>query len=243
MVSRTRAAATLLAGALLLSACATGEEAETAADAPDAAATTEDDGATATDDATDGDGAEDDGATDDGAAEGSGGGAAAADDADPAGDDDVDADDADAGAATGSPVLATEATAPDGSTFTIGDFAGQPVFVETFATWCSTCRRQLGATQQAAVEAGDDAVFLILSVETSIDPAALADYAAEQGFDDLRFGRLDEQGLATFADAFGRSVLNPPSTPKFRVGPDGGISELTTGMESAEEILATLDAA
>lgn len=137
-------------------------------------------------------------------------------------------------------VLRATATAPDGSTFSIDDFAGEPVFVETFATWCSTCRRQLGSTQQAAVDAGDDAVFLILSVETSIDPARLATYAAEEGFADLRFGVLDEQGLAAFAEVFGRSVLNPPSTPKFRVTADGAVSGLTTGLESAEEILATL---
>ncbi|MDX1511281.1 MAG: hypothetical protein R3249_08040, partial [Nitriliruptorales bacterium] len=70
-----------------------------------------------------------------------------------------------------SAVTEAVAIAPDGSTFTPADFAGKTVFVETFATWCSKCRAQLGDTNQAAAQAGDRAVFLILSVETDLDPA------------------------------------------------------------------------
>lgn len=144
--------------------------------------------------------------------------------------------------AVASPVLGITATAPDGSTFTPADFAGQPVIVETFATWCSNCRSQLGATQQAAAQLGDDAVVLALSVETSLDPAQLTAYAEENGFTDVRFGVLDAQALATLADRFGNSVLNPPSTPKFLVAPDGTVGEMTTGPESADELLAAVDA-
>ena len=42
---------------------------------------------------------------------------------------------------------------------TISEFAGTPVVVENFATWCSNCLRQLGDTQDAAAQAGSDAVF------------------------------------------------------------------------------------
>ncbi len=138
------------------------------------------------------------------------------------------------------PVLTSVATMADGSTFTVADFAGRTIFVETFATWCSNCRRQLGDTNQAAAQAGDDAVFLILSIENNLDPAELEPYAAENGFDQLTFGVLDEQGLAAFNEQFGRSVLNAPSTPKFIVQPDGAIGELHTGYESPDEILAQL---
>ena len=144
--------------------------------------------------------------------------------------------------AEASPILGITATAPDGSTFTPADFAGQPVIVETFATWCSNCRSQLGSTQQAAVELGDDAVVLALSVETSLDPARLRTYADENGFADMRFGVLDAEALATLSDRFGNSVLNPPSTPKFLIAPDGTVGEMTTGPESPDELLAAVDA-
>ncbi len=134
------------------------------------------------------------------------------------------------------------ATAPDGSTFTIGDFAGQQVFVETFATWCSSCRRQLEDTQVAAAQAGDGAVFLALSIETSLDPAELEAYAQQHGFTDIRFGVLEPEALAALDEEFGSKVLNAPSTPKFTVAADGTLSAMTTGPESVEEILSQLGA-
>ena len=216
-----RGLATAVAAVLLLSACGgaddTAEDPAGTGASEDVVEETADDAATDegsdNDDAMDGDAMADDDAMDDGDAA-------------------ADADDGPTG------VLAVTATAPDGATFAIADFEG-PVLVETFATWCSTCRRQLADTQRAAVEAGDDAAFLVLSVETTLDPATLAEYAAENGFDDLVFGVLDEQGLVVLQEEFGGTVLNPPSTPKFRV--EGGeVSGLTTGPESAGEILASL---
>ena len=148
------------------------------------------------------------------------------------------ADDEPSTPATG--VVAITATTPDGATVSPSDFAGTPVFVETFATWCSNCRSQLGVTQEAAAQAGDDAVFLALSVETDLDPAALATYASENGFANIQFGVLSREDLATLEAQFGNAVLVPPSTPKFAIGTDGSVGELTTGFESVDEILAQL---
>lgn len=153
-------------------------------------------------------------------------------------DDDTEA--AAEGSTPASGVVAIAATTPDGTTVSPADFAGTPVFVETFATWCSNCRSQLGSTQQAAAEVGDDAVFLALSVETDLDPAALATYAADNGFANIRFGVLSAQDLATLEAEFGNAVLVPPSTPKFTIAADGTLSALTTGFESVDEILAQL---
>lgn len=150
-------------------------------------------------------------------------------------------DDTEAAAASNAPPVT--ATLADGSTVTLADYAGEQVFVETFATWCSNCRRQLNDTAVAAASAGDAATFLALSVETNLDPAALESYAAENGFDDITFGVLDDASLATLADTFGNAVLVPPSTPKFTVAADGNVSDLTTGFESADEILAQVDGA
>lgn len=183
------------------------------------------------------------------AQEGAGGADTTGDDAgddtasDDAGDDaDSDQADGDAGAgdAATDGLLGISATTPDGSTITLAEFVGRPVLVETFATWCSTCRAQLGDTQQAAAQAGDDAVFLALSVETALDPASLERYAADNGFQDVRFGVLDGDALVTLQEQFGGTVLNPPSTPKFRIAPDGSVSELTTGPETSAEILDSL---
>jgi thiol-disulfide isomerase/thioredoxin len=134
-----------------------------------------------------------------------------------------------------------EVTDADGQTFTFADLVGRPVFVESFATWCSNCRRQLGDTNEAAAAAGENAVFVALSVETDLDEGDMADYAADQGFDHIRFAVMSPEMLAAFNDAFGNTALNPPSTPHVSVSADGTVGELVTGFDSPEEILASLD--
>ncbi|MCD9624907.1 TlpA family protein disulfide reductase [Rhabdothermincola salaria] len=136
-----------------------------------------------------------------------------------------------------------EITDVDGATFTLGDFAGTPVFVENFATWCSTCRSQLGTTQAAAASLGDEAVFVVLSVETSLSPAEVADYAEDNGFTDMRFAVMTPELLAAFVEAFGNSAVNPPSTPHVVIGPSGAAGEMSTGSIGEADIVDALRSA
>jgi cytochrome oxidase Cu insertion factor (SCO1/SenC/PrrC family) len=125
-----------------------------------------------------------------------------------------------------------------GETFTLGDYAGQTVFVEPMATWCSNCRQQLTNVQQARTQLNsDDVVFIALSVETTISDEELARYADDLGFD-WTFAVMTPEVLQALAEQFGRTVSNPPSTPHFVIRADGSASELVTGIQSAEEIAA-----
>jgi thiol-disulfide isomerase/thioredoxin len=126
----------------------------------------------------------------------------------------------------------------DGATFTLDDFHGTPVFVETFATWCPNCKKQLEDTNTAAEQLGDQAVFIALSVETDLSSADVAEYAADNGFDAIRFAFMTPEALAAFVEGLGQSAANPPSTPKVVIDPMGHAGELTTGFESVDDIVA-----
>ena len=126
----------------------------------------------------------------------------------------------------------------NGASFTLHDFSGTPVFVETFATWCPKCREQLEATNAAAEQLGDQAVFVALSVETNLSAADVAEYAADNGFGAVRFAVMTPEALAAFVDGLGQSAANPPSTPKVVIDAMGTAGELTTGFESADDIVA-----
>ena len=126
----------------------------------------------------------------------------------------------------------------DGVSFTLDDFHGTPVFVETFATWCPNCKKQLEDTNAAAEQLGDQAVFIALSVETNLSSADVAEYAADNGFDAVRFAVMTPEALAAFVDGLGQSAANPPSTPKVVIDPMGAAGELTTGFESVDDIVA-----
>jgi len=136
-----------------------------------------------------------------------------------------------------------EITDVAGATFRLSDFAGRPVFVENFATWCPTCRKQLGDTQKAAAQIGERAVVIALSVETDLSADDVADYAKSNGFENIRFAVMSKELLAAMVDAFGNSAVNPPSTPHVIIDAAGVAGEMTTGRISATDLVAALDAA
>jgi thiol-disulfide isomerase/thioredoxin len=131
----------------------------------------------------------------------------------------------------------------DGVPFTLADCIGTPVLVELFATWCSNCRQQLPKTNEAAVTMGDQAEVIALSVETDLDPQAVAEYAEANEFADIRFAVLTPELLAAFVEEFGNTAANPPSVPKIVIDADGAAGELSTGQESTDELVAQLTAA
>jgi thiol-disulfide isomerase/thioredoxin len=122
----------------------------------------------------------------------------------------------------------------------IADLVGKPVFVETFATWCPTCRSQLGQTEAAAAALGDDAIVLALSVETTLPAASVATYAKENGFANIRFAVMTPEMLASFVTAFGNRVANPPSTPHLVINAAGQPGDFNTGRISADAIIKAL---
>jgi cytochrome oxidase Cu insertion factor (SCO1/SenC/PrrC family) len=135
-----------------------------------------------------------------------------------------------------------------GETFTIADFLGKTILVEPMATWCSNCRRQITETTKLIkqlTEAEDERleqfVFLGLSIETNLKPSDLKTYAERNNFA-LTFAVMDEEMLRALVAQFGRSIANPPSSPSFIIRADGTFTEVETGIQTAEQILAKLEA-
>lgn len=124
-----------------------------------------------------------------------------------------------------------------GTPFTMADFAGKTVFVEPFATWCTNCRQNLANVHAARQQAGEDVIFVALSVEPNIGSEALAAYAKDTGYD-LMFAAMPPEMLQALAAQFGQTIANPPATPHFVIRPDGATSDLVTGIKSTAEILA-----
>ncbi|MCC6179876.1 MAG: TlpA family protein disulfide reductase [Chloroflexi bacterium] len=129
-----------------------------------------------------------------------------------------------------------------GETFRLVNFAGKTVYVEPMATWCINCRMQLGMVREARAQVDPDrVVFVALSVETSLSNAQLARFADANGFD-WHFAVASPELLQALTTTYGHTVVNPPTTPHFTIGPDGATSELSTGFHSAESLVQSLSA-
>lgn len=131
--------------------------------------------------------------------------------------------------------------AQTGEQFTFADFAGKTVFVEPMATWCSNCRRQLNDVSTATAQFDDNVVFVALSVELGISDSELVSYAEGEGYPFI-FASVDETLLRELVNEFGQSVSNPPATPHFIIRADGTTTDLSTGLESADEIVTQIQA-
>lgn len=128
-----------------------------------------------------------------------------------------------------------------GEPFTLADFAGSTVYVEPMATWCTNCRAQMHRVVPVYEDLRADSrfAFVSLSVGENIADSDLASYADREGFG-WTFAIAPAEMLAALSDAFGRSVLTPPSTPHFLIYPDGTDSGLKTGPESTDALRAAL---
>ncbi len=122
-----------------------------------------------------------------------------------------------------------------GNEFKIADFAGKNIYVETFATWCPNCKKQLTEVQAVKEKMASD-VFIALSIEgADIDSAALKAYAEKNGFDFILAVATPEV-LESLVTEFGADITNPPVTPHFFISSKGEAGELITGIEDANKL-------
>jgi thiol-disulfide isomerase/thioredoxin len=132
---------------------------------------------------------------------------------------------------------ATLTDASTGNTFTINDFKGQVVLVETLAQWCSNCKKQ-----QAQVKALHELLGMnkdLVSIGLDIDPnenvADLKNYVASNGFDWL-YAVAPVEVSREIGKLYGDNFLNPPSTPILIIDRKGVAHPLPFGIKSADEL-------
>ena len=133
-----------------------------------------------------------------------------------------------------------------GKTFTLADFAGKTIYIESMATWCVNCYHQMARAQDAIAQLPEasrsEIVQVALSSEIGLPREDLASYAQKTRFP-MIFAVMPEAMLKAMADDLGRDVAVPPAMPHLIVAPDGTIGELHTGGSSADELLALFTAA
>jgi len=121
-----------------------------------------------------------------------------------------------------------------GESFSVSDFSGKTVFVESFAVWCPTC---LAQQRELAKITEDTYVHVSLDTDPNEDEARVRSHLDAYGFD-WRFAVADSQMTALLRDAFGLGVLSAPSAPVILVCPDQSAYFLQSGVKSASTLEA-----
>jgi len=125
-----------------------------------------------------------------------------------------------------------------GQAFTINDFKGKVVLVETMAMWCPTCKKQQAQVKALHELLGerDDFVSIGLDIDLNENAADLKGYAEGNGFDWL-YAVATADVAQDISKQYGDQFLNPPSTPMLVIDRKGESHPLPFGIKSADELL------
>ena len=122
-------------------------------------------------------------------------------------------------------------------TFTINDYAGKVILVETMAIWCPTCILQSAYISKLHDALGnpDDLVSVSLDVDLNEDAATLKEYAAEYGFD-WHFAVAPLEVDRALGNLYNAEYLNPPLAPMLIIDRQGNVHQLAYGLKDTETL-------
>jgi len=130
--------------------------------------------------------------------------------------------------------------ARNGETFTIADFKGKVILVETMAIWCSNCLKQ----QQQVYDLhqmfdADNFVSVGIDIDSRENIEALNAYIIDNEFN-WYYAVAPEHVAREIGNLYGSQFLNPPSTPMLIIDSHGEVHTLPFGIKDAEVLFETL---
>lgn len=152
----------------------------------------------------------------------------------------VSLDDGGAGMTDGTPLWmnASLEDVNSNETYTIAGF-DEPVLVETFAVWCTTCTRQQQEVERLH-EQRQDFVSVSLNTDPNEDVGLVRQHTRQNGFD-WRYSVAPDRVVGSLVDEFGSSITVAPQAPMVLVCPDGSWKRLPSGVKPASQLDDLLD--
>jgi cytochrome oxidase Cu insertion factor (SCO1/SenC/PrrC family) len=144
--------------------------------------------------------------------------------------------------------VAAESTTPEwfdmelvdaqtGETFTMNDYAGKVILLETMAMWCPNCVVQANEVRNLHEALGhpDDLISVSLDVDINEDTAPLKEYALDNGFE-WRFAVAPLLLARALGNLYTAEYLNPPLNPMLIIDREGNVHHLEYGFKDAETL-------
>jgi hypothetical protein len=128
-----------------------------------------------------------------------------------------------------------------GETFSMVDFKGKVVLVETMAVWCPLCTRQQGQIQALHELVGerDDLISLSLDIDPNESGDILKAHTDKNGFGWI-YAVAPAEVSGEIGQLYGAQFLNPPATPMFIIDRQGQVHPLPFGHKDATALQEAL---
>jgi thiol-disulfide isomerase/thioredoxin len=125
-----------------------------------------------------------------------------------------------------------------GETFTMNDFAGRVVLVETMAMWCPNCLVQAAQVRELHELLGgnEDLISVSLDVDVNEDADSLKEYVEEYGLTG-RFAIAPLLVARALGNLYTAQYLNPPLSPMLIIDREGEVHHLEYGKKSSAVLL------
>ena len=126
--------------------------------------------------------------------------------------------------------------AVSGEAFTIRQFVGKPILLESFAVWCSICLRQQKEMARLVELEGDRIIHIALDTDPNEDLDTVREHALRHEFD-WYYAVAPIEMTQMLIDQFGLTVVNAPRAPVVLIAEDGSAELLPNGVKTAERLL------
>lgn len=125
--------------------------------------------------------------------------------------------------------------AQTGKTFTMNDYAGKVVLLETMAMWCPNCVVQAHEVRKLHEALGqpEDLISVSLDVDINEDSESLKEYAGGYGFD-WHFAVAPMEVARELGNLYTAQYLNPPLSPMLIIDRKGMVHHLEYGHKDVE---------
>ena len=122
-----------------------------------------------------------------------------------------------------------------GDTYTLDQFKGTPIVMETFAVWCPTCTRQQKEIKELHELIGDEAISISLDTDPNEDESIVRSHANANGFDWI-YSVPPKSFTESLIEEFGVGIVNAPGAPVVLICGDQSMHFLKRGIKPAEEL-------
>jgi thiol-disulfide isomerase/thioredoxin len=127
-----------------------------------------------------------------------------------------------------------------GKSFTINDFKGKVVVIESMAIWCPNCLRQAQELKALrAIYGPEDLVVVTLDIDLNENAAMLSEYAKKYGFD-WSFAVAPLALMRDVGNLYGALFMDPTLSPTLVVDRKGEVFKMGFGEKKADAMSKSL---
>jgi thiol-disulfide isomerase/thioredoxin len=127
-----------------------------------------------------------------------------------------------------------------GQEFSISDFKGKTILLESFAVWCPTCLAQQKEMKKIKEIEGEEVIHISLDTDPNEDADKVREHIQRNGLD-WYFAVSPVELTNALIDEFGLEVVSAPRAPVVLICKDQSTRFLRSGLKRAEELVSEVE--